>query len=177
MKTRNHLASLTLAILSATLLLPSVLEAQGSRSARHPGSAILRGATGTGEALIPIECDVPSKPEAGFITEPSRITRRETGRTSMGSVRLRPWQDTGDVLITTSFGVAWVPAPTSSGGILTMELDVGPAGFERDGMPVAVTYDMWKAGEAPPERTTVYFEANCNTRDPAAPAWKKIDGS
>jgi hypothetical protein len=42
-------------------------------------------------------------------------------------------------------------------------------------MPVAVTYDMWKAGDVPPERATVEFEANCNVRDPAAPSWRKLD--
>ncbi len=156
-------------------LLPGVAAAQSSRPDPHPGSAVVRERGGDSEALIRIECDQASRPEAGFITEPNRITRRETGQSNMASLRLRPWKDTGDALVTTSWGIAWIPRPTSTGGVLSMEVEVAPASFTRDNMPVAVTYDMWKAGDVPPERATVEFEANCNVRDPAAPSWRKLD--
>ena len=169
----RSLSSITVFVAAATFL-PAAALAQSSGSDRHPGSAVVREKGGDGEALVRIECDVASQPEAGFITEPNRITRRETGRSNMGSVRLRPWKDTDDVLITTSWGAAWVPRPTSSGGVLTMQVDVGPVSFVRDNMPVAVTYEMWKAGDIPSERTTVELEANCNERDPDAPAWRRI---
>ena len=50
-----------------------------------------------------------------------------------------------------------------------------PVSFVRDSRPVAVTYEMWKAGEVPPESTTVEFEANCSVRDPEAPSWRRLD--
>ena len=171
---RQKLAWLTPAVLVLAFAEPAA--PQESRRDDHPGSAVVREKDGDSEALLRIICDERGRPEAGFITEPNRITRQETGRSNSASLRLRPWQDTDDVLITTTWGVAWIPRPTSSGPTLSIEVDVGPAGFTRDGMPVAVTYDMWKAGDVPDERTTVVFEANCEVRDPDAPAWRRIPG-
>lgn len=171
-----ELACLAPAVL--ILALSGPIAAQEDRYDDHPGSAVVREQGGDAEALIRILCDERSRPEAGFITEANRITRRETGRSNPASLRLRPWQDTDEVLITTSWGVAWVPRPSSTGGVLSMEVEVGPAGFTRaDGQPVAVTYDMWKSGDLPDERTTVVFEANCEVRDPEAPALRSLPGS
>jgi hypothetical protein len=161
------------AALAVSLLTPAVLSAQ-ERPEPHPGSAVVREKGGDSEALIRLLCDEASRPEAGFTTEPNRVTRAETGQSNMASLRLRPWQDTDEVLVTSTWGIAWIPRPASSGGILSMELEVVPPGFVRDGMPVNVTYDMWKAGDLPPERATVQFEANCSTRDPEAPAYRKV---
>ena len=175
MSIRRVLKRALLGLGLSLLLAPSAVQAQGSSWRDLPkGSAVVREQGGDSEALIRIICDEASRPEAGFTTEANRVTREETGRSNRASLRLRQWEDTGDVMITTNWGIAWVPQPTSSGGVLSMELEVAPAGFTRNNMPVAVTYDMWKAGDVPPERTVVEFEANCATQDPAAPAWRKL---
>lgn len=161
------------AAFAGSLLTMTALSAQARREL-HPGSAVVREKAGDSEALIRLLCDEASRPESGFTTEANRVTRAETGRSNSASLRLRPWQDTDEVLITTTWGIAWIPRPASSGGVLSLELEVVPPGFVRDGLPVAVTYDMWKAGDLPPERATVQFEANCVTRDPEAPAWRKL---
>lgn len=169
----------TVAAFAAILiaLVPSPTAAQErARPVLHPGSAVVRPQEGDGEALIRILCDEAGRPEAGFTTEANRVTRAETGGTyNRASLRLRPWKETDDVLITTDWGIAWVPRPTSAGGVLSMEVEVRPGRLVRDGMPVLVTYDMWKAGDVPDERNVVEFEANCSTRDPAAPAWRRVD--
>lgn len=162
-----------IAAVIATLLVPAPGTAQETRR-DYDGSAVVREVGGDSEALIRILCDEASRPEAGFITEPNRTTRSETGRSNSASLRLRPWKDTGDVLITSSWGSAWIPAPTSSGGVLAMEVEVRSGAMMRNGQPVALTYDMWKAGDVPPDRTVVEFEANCNARDPEAPAWRLL---
>ena len=169
---------LLIAAVAVILSIPVDTRAQeGSRRQLHDGSAVVRQKGGDSEALIRIECDEAGTPEAGFTTEPNRITREETGgQRNMASLRLRPWQDTDDVLITTNWGVAWIPRPASSGGVLSMELEVRPPTLMRDGMPTAVTYDMWKAGDVPETSEIVEFEANCTTRDPDAPAWRKLPG-
>jgi len=46
---------------------------------RSAGTAVLH--VGENEYTIPIECDDASRPELGFSTEPSRITKEATGRT------------------------------------------------------------------------------------------------
>ena len=142
----------------------------------HAGSALVRRQGGDSEALIRILCDEAGRPEAGFTTEANRVTRAETGgKYNRTSLRLRPWKDTDDVLITTDWGIAWVPRPASAGGVLDMDVEVRPNQVQRDGRPVLVTYDMWKAGDVPGDRTVVEFEADCVTRDPAAPSWRRLD--
>lgn len=47
---------------------------------RSLGTAVVR--TDEAEYVIPIECDDATRPELGFSTEPARITREATGRTS-----------------------------------------------------------------------------------------------
>ena len=157
------------------LLVPLPSWAQETaRRVLHDGSAVVRQKDGDNEALIRILCDEASLPEAGFTTEANRVTRAETGRSNMVSLRLRPWQDTDDVLITSNWGVAWIPRPISTGGVLTMEVEVRPPTVMRDGSPVGVTYDMWKAGDVPDERRVIEFQANCSGPDPDAPAFRTL---
>ena len=167
----------TIITMVALLLVPPSAGAQESvRPELHDGSAVVREQGGDSEALIRILCDEVSRPEAGFTTEANRVTRAETGRSNQASLRLRPWQDTDDILITSTWGVAWIPRPASAAGALAMEVEVRPPTLMRDNMPVAVTYDMWKAGDLPDERRVIEFEANCGTRDPEAPAWRRLPG-
>ena len=162
----------------AGLALPAGLSAQrggGTPNARHPGSAVIT--VGENEYTIRIECRVPGQPEDGFTTEPNRITREETGgHYNMVALRLRPWQDTGDVVVSLEHWVQWMPTPSSSGGVLSLDIEMVPSGFQRNGMPELLTYDMWKAGDVPGERTRIRFHANCNTRDPEAPKHRKLPG-
>ncbi len=170
---------LFVAALCTVLLTPAFLIGQQNRAERPepvPGSATVW--VGDAEYKIRIECDVASQPELGFTTEPNRITRRDTGgQYNMVNLRLRPWKETGDVMVTLEGTVAWLPRPTSSGGVLAMQVDLSPASIMRDGTPVLLTYDMWNAGDRPPGRDGVRFEANCADRDPEAPAYRKIPGS
>jgi len=169
----------------AAILIPVVSSPAGAqeraradgaeRRELHPGSAVVRQQGGDSEALIRILCDEAGRPEAGFTTEANRVTRRETGgQYNRTSLRLRPWKDTDDVLITTDWGIAWVPRPASTGGVLSLNVEVRPNQLQRDGQPVLVTYDMWKAGDVPEGSTVVEFEANCATRDPEAPSWRRL---
>ncbi len=170
--------SALVALLSMGVLAsPAEVAAQGAETpnARHPGSAVVT--FGQDEFLIRIECRVPSKPELGLTTEPNRITREEVGRSNGTALRLRPWEDTGDILVNAGGKMAWVPAPTSTGGVLSMQVELYPTTITRNGAPVLVTYDMWKAGEHSGEATVAQFEANCTTRDPEAPAYRKLTGS
>lgn len=139
---------------------------------RSVGTAVVR--VDATEYTIPIECDDPARPELGFSTEPARVTREATGRSSLVRLRVRQWQDTSELVISLDRYVAWVPRPSSAGGILAMEFDMSPASFQRSGLPVALTYDLWTNGERPPGLEGVRFEANCSFRDPAAPTSKRI---
>lgn len=167
----------------AAILIPVISSPAGAQERQervrrelHPGSAVVRQQDGDSEALIRILCDEAGRPEAGFTTEANRVTRRETGgKYNRTSLRLRPWKDTDDVLITTDWGIAWVPRPASTGGVLAMNVEVRPNQLQRDGRPVLVTYDMWKAGDVPDETSVVEFEANCATRDPDAPSWRRLE--
>ena len=160
-----------IAIVAGAMLIATGLLA----AERHPGSAIVRVADG--EYLIPIECYEAARPEKGFSTEPARITKEATGRNSLIRLIVRPWKETNDVVISLDRYVAWAPAPASAGGILEMTLDMSPASILKDGMPTALTYDMWMEGERPEGIKNVYFKADCNARDPEAPAYQKLPAS
>ncbi|MGD9905300.1 MAG: hypothetical protein AB7U83_17670 [Vicinamibacterales bacterium] len=144
-------------------------------NARVPGSAVVT--VEGSEYLIRIECRERSRPEAGFSTEPNRVTRAETGgRSNMVALNLRPWPKTDDVLVSLDRYVAWLPVPSSAAGVLTLDLAMSPATVMRDGVPQAVTYDMWTAGDRPPGRDGIRIRANCSERDPSAPAFRKVGG-
>jgi hypothetical protein len=170
-----------LALLTAILMIPAMLrpaaaagrQDDSTRNDRFPGSAVV--AVGDSEYLIRIECRVQGSPEAGFLTEANRITRRETGgKYNMVSLRMRPWQDTEESIVSFEGYVAWIPTASSEAGVLSLTLDMAATTVVRDGNPVMVTYDMWHAGDRPAGAEGVRFEANCGTRDPAAPAYRKI---
>lgn len=162
-------------LVAVFLARPGALAAQDptpSESARFPGSAVV--VVDDNEFLVRLECRVEGRPEAGFITEANRITRQETGRSNMVALRLRPWQDTDDVVISLEGWVAWMPRPVSVGGVLALEVDMAATTVVgADGTPVLTTYDMWQNGDRPPGRDGVRFEANCAERDPDAPAYRK----
>jgi len=144
-------------------------------SERHDGTAVVR--VNGSEYTIPIECNDASGPEHGFNTEPSRLTRQATGRSSGVRLNARPWKDTSNLIVSLDRYVAWVPSKRSSGGVLRMMLDMSPASSVKDGIPVTLTYDMWMDGERPAGLENVSFEANCSHRDPAAPAFRKLSTS
>jgi hypothetical protein len=150
-------------------------QADGAGNDRFPGSAVV--SIDDGEYLIRIECRARNRPEAGFSTEPNRVTRADTGgRSNMVTLNLRLWQDSTDVLVSLDRYVAWLPVPASNGGVLALELAMSPASVVRNGKPTTVTYDMWKSGNRPPGRDQVRIQANCSARDPAAPAFRKVGG-
>lgn len=162
----------------AVTLAPALGSAQPNRERRArnlaEGSALVRSAEN--EYTIRIECEDAARPEIGFTTEANRRTRQATGgRSNMVSLRLRPWKDTDDVLIhLDGVGQAWLPRPSSAGGILSMAVVLRPGSFVRNGTPVLVTYDMWKQGDIPDGEIPIYFEANCSQRDPEAPTFRKL---
>ena len=170
-----HKRSVIAAILCAVALLMPSAGAAGERAARaerFEGSALVR--VGDGEYTIPIECDDAARPELGFSTEPNRITRERTGRSSMVNLRLRPWKDSGQVLVTLDRYAAWMPAPASARGVLSLTLDMSPASVVRDNAPVALTYEMWTDGDRPQGLAGVEFEARCGERRPEAPSYRRL---
>lgn len=149
----------------ALLLTASYAQAQGQD--RFEGSAMIR--TDQMEYVIPILCDDASRPALGFFTEPSRATREATGRPSPVNLRLRQWQDSAELVVTLDRYVAWIPIPETQGSVLSLSIAMSPASVVRDGIPVTLTRDMWASGDRP-EGIDVAIEANCQSRDPAAPA-------
>lgn len=139
---------------------------------RHAGTAVVR--VDDREYTIPIECNDVARPELGFSTEPSRITREATGRTSGVRLIVRQWKETSYLVISLDRYVAWVPTQPSAGGVLKMTLDMSPVSSLRDGTPTLLTYDMWMEGDRPAGITGVSFEAQCGYRDPDAPSFKKL---
>jgi hypothetical protein len=126
------------------------------------------------EYTIPIVCEDPSRPASGLYTEPQRLTRERTGRASGVRLTIRPWKDTAQLVVSLDRYVAWVPAPSEGGSVLEMTLAMSPASSPRDGIPAALTYDEWLAGDRPPGLENVRIEANCGDLDPAAPAFRKL---
>jgi hypothetical protein len=162
---------LVLALLAVTAVVFAQQRVPGSE--RVPGSAIVRVADS--EYTIPIECNDASRPELGFSTEPARITKQRTGRTSGVRLTVRPWKETSYLIISLDRYVAWVPPQATSGGIFRMTLDMSPVSFLADGTQKLLTYDEWMAGNRPAGLEGVTFEANCRERDPNAPAVRKGD--
>ncbi len=143
-------------------------------TARTPGSAIVRVADA--EYTIPIECNQAAAPQAGFSTEPARITRERTRRSSGVRLTFRPWKETEYFVVSLDRYVAWVPRAVSSTGILEMTLNLSPASSIVNGIPQALTFDRWMAGERAEGLRNVTFIANCRERDPNAPSFRKRSG-
>ena len=129
------------------------------------------------EYTITIECEDAARPEAGFSTEPSRVVREATGRNNFARLTVRPWRDTGELVVTLDRYAAWIPAPTSADGRFSMVLDMSPSSSIRDGIPVTMTYEQWASGDRPAGLENVRIAADCTRRDPEAPAYRVIDKS
>lgn len=172
MRVATTTRSLAMALLCTLPFPVSEALAEGGKRVRYPGSAVVRVADG--EYLLPIECDDAGRPELGFSTEPSRITKKRTGRTSLISLRLRSSGQPDETIVSLDRYVAWIPQPTSSGGVLSLTLDLSPASMVRENRPVALTRDMWMSGDRPEGLAGAHFEARCDGRDPNAPSYRKI---
>ena len=153
-------------------VLSIVVCAVSAQDGKHEGSAVVQ--VGEQEHTIPIICDDPARPEKGLYTEPQRITRERTGRASGVRLTIRPWKDTSDLSVSLDRYVAWVPSSPSTGGVLQLVIAMSPNTSVKDGMPVALTYDEWIAGNRPAGLEGVVINANCARRDPAAPAFRKL---
>ena len=130
---------------------------------------------GDKEYLIPIECDDARRPMRGVKTEPQRITKERTGRTSGVRLNIRPWKETDDIIVTLDRYVAWLPMPLGAGGVLNLlSLDMSPANRPVNGIPTPLTYEDWEAGDRPEGLDNVMIRADCRSRDPAAPAYRVV---
>lgn len=163
---RPVLVTLSLAAAGAGV---DAVAAQGPSS---EGTAVVT--VGADEYTVVIECDDPSGPEAGFGTQPNRLTRQTRGRANGVNVRLRPWEATDEVVVSVDRLVAWVPRPASGGGALELEIEMSPHSAVWDGTPVLMTYERWRAGERFDGKRTVKIRAQCGVRDPAAPSHRKL---
>ncbi len=170
----NHIYLASLGLLLLLISSPEVKAQDAQSRARLEGTAIVT--VGESEYTIPIECEDSGRPELGFSTEPSRITRERTGRTSGINLRVRSVGESEEVVISLDRYVAWMARPESTAGILSLELDMSPASLVRDNMPVALTRDMWMSGDRPEGIEGVKFEAQCTARDQAAPSFRRISG-
>ncbi len=139
---------------------------------RVEGTAIVR--VDAHEYTIPIECTDARKPMLGVYTEPKRVTRERVGRASGVRLTVRPWRDTGDMIVTLDRYVGWALLPPGSGGVLNITLDMSPVSRTVDGKPQTLTYEQWKAGERSIGLDNVYIRADCRSRDPDAPAYRKL---
>lgn len=126
------------------------------------------------EYTIPVLCDDAQRPEMGFSTEPSRVTRERTGQSSGVNLRLRTWEDTDFVVVSLDRYVTWMPRPASVAGVLSVQTSMSPVTVTRDAAPVAYTYDMWSSGDRPVGLETMSFEARCGLPQPAAPSVRNI---
>ena len=144
----------------------------GPANADSNGTAVVRAA-GT-EYVIPIVCREAALANAGFSTEPSRVTRAATGRTSPARLTVRRWKDTDELVISLDRYIAWIAAPDPTGSRFAMTLDMSPSSFLRDGLPVTMTYDVWSAGDRPAGLQDVVIDADCSERDPEAPGSRPI---
>lgn len=139
---------------------------------RHKGTAVV--VVEDKEYTITIECEDALRPEAGFSTEPGRVVREQTGRNNPARLTVRQWQDSGDLVVTLDRYVAWVPAPSSVDGVMSMTIDMSPSSSLKDGIPVTMTHDQWVSGDRPAGVSGVRIVADCKRRDPDAPSYRVI---
>lgn len=159
------------------LALPTSSAAQVGRGGDGPrpeaeGSAVVR--VDQAEYTVPILCFDATDASAGFITEPSRVTRERTGRASQVTLRAGTTEDhPGELTVNLDRYVAWIPAP-ESGPTMTLQLDMSPVTVMVEGMPKLLTRDQWMAGERPEGLSGAWFQATCDRRDPGAPSFRRI---
>ena len=167
----NNLRATTNCVVKALAL--SLLAACAGAQDRVKGTAKIT--VGDDEYLIPIECNDARRPGRGVFTEPARITKERTGRSSGVRLTMRPWQDTDDVIITLDKYVAWVDAPLGSGGVWNvLKLDMSPASRVVNGVPTPLSYEDWKNRDRPEGLDDVTIRADCRSRDAEAPAYRKL---
>lgn len=136
------------------------------------GTAVVRVADS--EYTIPIICDDAAHPEVGLLTEPGRITRERTGRSSGVRLTIRRWKETDQVIVNLDRYVAWIPRPETGAGILQLSIAMSAASTVKDGMPTALTYEDWVAGDRPEGLDEVSIEADCRKLDADAPSFRKL---
>lgn len=156
------------------IALPVLLIIAGDAQAVEPANGTAIISVDDKEYTIPIVCDDTASPESGLYTEPQRVTRERTGRASGVRLTIRPWKDTSDFMINLDRYVAWVPLPSSGDGVLELTLAMSPASSVQGGVPHALTYDEWLAGDRPAGLDGVRIEVNCQFLDPDAPAFRKL---
>ncbi len=168
----NRFSKLITAGAAAAVLLSLLATLVGAQE-RVEGTATIT--VGSDVYLIPIECNDARRPGRGVFTEPARITRERTGRSSGVRLTMRPWQDSGDVLITLDKYVAWVESPLGAGGVWNvLKLDMSPASRLVNGIPTPLSYDDWENRDRPEGLDDVTIRADCRSRDPEAPAYRKL---
>lgn len=157
-------------MLSLVFLAPYSAAALAADSAT--GTAIVRVADA--EYTIPITCDELAHPENGLFTEPSRITRERTGRSSGIRLTIRPWKETDYVVVSLDRYVAWIPRQETGDGTLNLTLGMSAASTLKDGVPKALTFEDWMAGDRPAGLDSVTIEADCNVLYSDAPSFRKL---
>ena len=105
------------------------------------------------------------------------MTRERTGRTSGVNLRLRTWQDTDLVVVSLDRYVTWMPRPSSTADVLTVETGMSPMTVTRDGVPTAYTYEMWESGDRPVGLESMTFEVRCNLATPITPSVRNVGGA
>ena len=140
--------------------------------ARSPGTAVV--VVEDREYTLPIECNDPADAGKGFSTEPSRITRERTGRSSAVRINVRPWKETDELVVSLDRYVAWVPKSVFKGSPVDARIDMSPASVVRNNMPVTMTYDIWTSGDRPEGLTGVQVRVDCAVRDPEAPSSRSL---
>lgn len=163
------------AVLSVLAVVPAA--AQSGRD-REPGPRPTVEGTAIvtvdeAEYTLPILC-YESAVEAGFMTEANRLTRERTGRSNMVRVGVRTHQDYDELVVTLDKYAAWVPRENPGASSVTWTLDMSPTGFLRGTTMVALTRDMWVAGDRPEGLKGARIQARCDYRDPEAPKFRKI---
>ena len=156
------------------MTLPVLVLVAGWVQAAEPANGTAIVSVDDKEYTIPVVCDDPSSPASGVYTEPQRESRERTGRASGVRLTIRPWRETSDVVVSLDRYVAWVPRPSSAEGVLELTLAMSPASSLQGGVPDALTYDEWMAGERPEGLDDVRIVVNCQFLDPDAPAFRKL---
>ena len=156
------------------ILLPLLLACGAGAQAVESANGTATVRVDDKEYTIPIVCDDPSSLEIDLYTEPQHVTRERTGRTSGVRLTIRPWKDTTDLIVNLDRYVAWIPQSATADGILEISLSMSPTTSLQDGMPVALTYDEWVAGNRPEGLASVKIVANCGYLDPDAPSFQKL---
>lgn len=152
------------------LILP--LSAWGAKDLYEGEATVI---VGNNEYKIPIECDDANFPEKGFSTEPSRITRERTGRSSKINLRLRSSKDQeNESIISLDRYIAWISQPSSNAGVLSLTLDMSPMSVTRQGLPAFITRDASMSGDRPEGLKGVEITARCDARDPEVPSFRRV---